>query len=124
MGNNRNIDQSLSVADIKAVFENVVQEASSNDARRERRMEDILHGNIPTFMELPLALKPDQLIGADAAVLGFGYEGVTAKSPSLSAPPTVSRPKPGSVYWRMGADHAPDEIRKYSIYSNFRIIVL
>jgi len=116
MGNNKRINGSLSVADIKAVFENVVQETSRDGARRDRRMEDILHSDIPTFMELPLAIKPEDLIGADAVVLGFGYEGITAKTPSLSAPPTVSRPKPGSVYWRMGADQAPDEIRKYSLY--------
>jgi len=116
MSNNKNTDPAISVAEIRAVLKKVVQETSDNTARRERRMEDILYGDIPTFMELPLALEPEQLIGTDAAVLGFGYEGITAKSPWLSAPPTVSRPKPGSVYWRMGADHAPDEIRKYSLY--------
>ena len=116
MASGNRIDEYLSVADIKAVFKNTVQEVSRDEARRDRRMEDILHGNIPTFMELPLASKPEQLIGADAAVLGFGYEGITIKTPWLSAPPTVSRPEPGSVYWRMGADHAPDEIRKYSLY--------
>ncbi len=106
----------MSTAEIRAVLKKVAQDLSDDTARRERRMEDILHGDIPTFMELPLAMEPEQLIGADAVVLGFGYEGITAKSPWLSAPPTVSRPKPGSVYWRMGADHAPDEIRKYSLY--------
>jgi arginase family enzyme len=116
MNSNPDNNQSMSVADIKAVFERVEKETSDNVSRRERRMDDILHGDIPTFMEMPLAIKPDQLIGADAAVIGFGFEGLTAKSPSVSAPPTVSRPKPGSVYWRMGADYAPDDIRKYSIF--------
>ena len=67
-------------------------------------------------MELPHALKPADLQGLDAAVVGFGYEGITARTPWLSAPPSVSRPEPGSVYWRMGADNAPDVIRKYSLY--------
>jgi agmatinase len=67
-------------------------------------------------MELPLARKPEQLEGADAVILGFGYEGLTAKSPSLSAPATVSRPQPGSVYWRMGADFAPEAIRRHSLF--------
>jgi arginase family enzyme len=116
VSNNKEADPAMSTAEIRAVLKKVAQDLSDDTARRERRMEDILHGDIPTFMELPLAMKPEQLIGADAAVLGFGYEGITAKSPWLSAPPTVSRPKPGSVYWRMGADHAPDEIRKYSLY--------
>ncbi len=116
MSNNKKADPAMSTAEIRAVLKKVAQDLSDDTARRERRMEDILHGDIPTFMELPLAMEPEQLIGADAVVLGFGYEGITAKSPWLSAPPTVSRPKPGSVYWRMGADHAPDEIRKYSLY--------
>lgn len=116
MSDNRENTHPLSVADIKAIFEKIAQDASRDDARRDRRVEDILHSDVPTFMELPLALKPAQLAGADMAILGFGYEGITAKTPWLSAPPTVSRPKPASVYWRMGADYAPDEIRKYSLY--------
>jgi len=104
------------MARIRSVFEEVAKLAATSAARRERKVEDILHSDVPTFMELPAARKPEQLAGADAAVLGFGYEGVTIKTPWLSAPPTVSRPKPGSVYWRMGADKAPDEIRKYSMY--------
>lgn len=116
MSDNRENTHPLSVADIKAIFEKIAQDAALDDARRDRRVEDILHSDVPTFMELPLALKPAQLAGADIVILGFGYEGITAKTPWLSAPPTVSRPKPGSVYWRMGADYAPDEIRKYSLY--------
>ena len=69
-----------------------------------------------TFMELPLAREPSQLAGADAAILGFPFEGPTIVSPSRSAPPNVTRPPKGSIYWRMGADEAPDEIRKYSIF--------
>lgn len=101
---------------IRAAFERAEARAASGPARRERRMEDIFHGDVPTFMELPLAGKPEHLEGTDAAILGFGYEGITAKSPTLSAPATVSRPPTGSVYWRMGADHAPEAIRKYSLY--------
>ncbi len=101
---------------IRAAFAKASELAKASAARRERKVEDILHGNIPTFMELPVARQPEQLAGADAAILGFGYEGITIKTPWLSAPPTVARPEPGSVYWRMGADFAPDEIRKYSLY--------
>ncbi len=101
---------------IRAAFEEAARLAENSPARRERKVEDILHDDVPTFMELPLAQKPGDLEGADAAIIGFGYEGITIKTPWLSAPPTVSRPQPGSVYWRMGADHAPDAIRKYSLY--------
>ncbi len=101
---------------IQSAFEEAAKLAATSAARRERKVEDILYGDVPTFMELPIAHKPEELTDADAAVLGFGYEGITIKTPWLSAPPTVSRPKTGSVYWRMGADKAPDEIRKYSMY--------
>ena len=114
--NSKITNPNVSVEEIRAILKEVGVKTSADTARRERRTEDILHGDIPTFMEVPLALKPEELFGADAAVVGFGYEGTTAKTPWLSAPPTVSRPEPGSVYWRMGADHAPDEIRKYSLY--------
>lgn len=101
---------------INAAFEQATDRTKTDLARRERRTEDIYYGDIPTFMELPLARKPADLQGTDAVIMGFGYEGLTIKSPSLSAPPTVSRPEPGSVYWRMGADSAPAAIRKYSLY--------
>jgi arginase family enzyme len=101
---------------IRSAFEKAEVRAASGPARRDRRMEDIFQGDTPTFMELPLAEKPEDLTGVDAAILGFGYEGITAKSPTLSAPPTVSRPPAQSVYWRMGADNAPEAIRKYSVY--------
>ena len=97
-------------------FSRATQLTSDCAARRERRVEDILYGDVPTFMELPLAQKPEHLAGVDAAIIGFGYEGITIKTPSLSAPPTVSRPQPGSIYWRMGADLAPASIRKHSLF--------
>lgn len=104
------------MACIRGAFEKAALLSEGSLTRRERRTEDILRGDIPTFMELPLAIDPEDLVGADAVVVGFGYEGITIKTPSLSAPPTVSRPQPGSVYWRMGADHAPAAIRQYSVF--------
>jgi len=90
--------------------------ASPGATRQERRREAILHGDVPTFMETPHVIKPEHLHRADAAIIGFGYEGITSLSPTRSAPPTVSRPATGSVYWRMGADRAPDAIRHYSLF--------
>ncbi|MEO0410514.1 MAG: arginase family protein [Pseudomonadota bacterium] len=97
-------------------FETAAEQAKAFTARRERRVEDLLYGDIPTFMEYPLAAKPADLEGLDAAIVGFGYEGITIKTPSLSAPPTTARPPKDSIYWRMGADDAPDYIRQYSIF--------
>lgn len=87
-----------------------------NETRQERQREAILHGDVPSFMEVDVAWSPDELAGADVAVLGFPFEGPTSISPSRSAPPTVSRPPHGSIYWRMGADTSPDHIRQYSIF--------
>ena len=101
---------------IERGFARAAELSAGGAARRERRVEDILYGDVPTFMELPLARRPEHLAGADAAIIGFGYEGITIKSPSLSAPPTVSRPPAGSVYWRMGSDLAPASIRRYSLF--------
>jgi len=104
------------MARIAQGFTRAAEHASGAAPRRERRVEDLLYGDVPTFMELPLARTRDELAGAAAAILGFGYEGVTIKTPSLSAPPTTSRPAPGSVYWRMGADDAPAAIRRCSLF--------
>jgi arginase family enzyme len=113
---NRSDEIEARIARVNAAFEEVAHNAGQAEARRERRIQDILYDDVPTFMELPLASKPADLQGLDAAVVGFGYEGITAVTPWLSAPPSVSRPEPGSIYWRMGADFAPDAIRKYSLY--------
>lgn len=88
----------------------------ARSTREERKREAILHGDTPTFMEVDFARRPDELVGADAVILGFPFEGPTSISPSRSAPPTVNRPPAGSIYWRMGADVSPDHIRKYSIF--------
>lgn len=101
---------------IRKELEAFASASSIRGTRQERRREAILHGDIPTFMEVDAARRPEDLRGADAVILGFPFEGPTSISPSRSAPPTISRPPAGSVYWRMGADVSPDHIRKYSIF--------
>ena len=96
------------MAAIHQVLERTREAVKTGSARQERTREAILHGSVPTFMELPLAREPSQLAGADAAILGFPFEGPTIVSPSRSAPPNVTRPPKGSIYWRMGADESPD----------------
>jgi hypothetical protein len=46
------------VESIKAAFQRAAARAAEGPARRERSIEDIYHGDVPTFMELPLARKP------------------------------------------------------------------
>jgi agmatinase len=101
---------------IRAACDAFLHTTNPTETRQERRREAILHGDIPTFMEVDAAWTAEGLAGADAAIIGFPFEGPTSISPSRSAPPTVSRPPKGSIYWRMGADTAPDHIRSYSIF--------
>lgn len=103
---------------IKDAFENAMVLSAKESSRRERFELPIYHDDIPTFMELPLARKPEELTGVDAAIVGIPFEGLTITSPLTSAPPTCGRPPKNSVYWRMGAD-SPDclgNIRRYSVF--------
>lgn len=102
--------------EIRTEFDAFTRASAAQTTRQERRREAILHGDVPAFMEVDVARGAEQLKGADAVVLGFPFEGPTSISPSRSAPPTVSRPPAGSIYWRMGADKSPDHIRQYSIF--------
>lgn len=101
---------------IKGAIYKVTEATETRASRQERRREAILHGDIPTFMEVDAARRVEDLTGADAVILGFPFEGPTSIAPSRAAPPTVSRPPAGSVYWRMGADESPDHIREYSVF--------
>jgi arginase family enzyme len=84
--------------------------------RVDRRMRDILYGDVPTFMELPPARRPAQLAGVDVAFLGMGYEGVKIDSPHTYLPDLAAPAGPDSIYYRTGADRAPEAVRRYSIH--------
>jgi arginase family enzyme len=101
---------------LRQALERNLEAEEMGGARQERQREAILHGSVPTFMEVPVASDASHLVGADAVILGFPFEGPTSISPSRSAPPNITRPPKDSVYWRMGADESPDEIRKYSLF--------
>jgi len=101
---------------IKETFQRGYELAKKEPWRVERKLERIIQGDVPTFLEVPLAKKPEELIGADAVILGIPFEGVTCKSPVLFAPPLATPPARDSIYHRSGADQAPDAIRKNSIH--------
>ena len=75
----------------------------------ERRLARILHGDIPTLFEAPLA---EGDLG-DVVLLGIPYEGILVGDRHTLYPPG-SRP-PESFYARFGADAAPDAIRCASV---------
>lgn len=101
---------------IAYAFENATAMLATQTQRAERHELALLRGDTPTFMEFPLATKPEHLQGLDAAILGIPFEGITAMTPMISAQPICSKPPKDSVYWRMGADEGLDMIRKYSLY--------
>jgi len=108
------------------VMETIVDEQIWTDAyhhaaevapvRVDRRMRDILYGDVPTFMELPHARHAADLESADVAFLGMGYEGVKIDSPHTFLPDLAAPAGPESIYYRTGADKAPEAVRRYSIH--------
>jgi arginase family enzyme len=79
-------------------------------------MQDLLYGDVPTFMELPHARRPADMQQADIAFLGMGYEGVKIDSPHTYLPELAAGAGPESIYYRTGADKAPEAVRRYSIH--------
>ena len=75
----------------------------------ERKLARMLHGDVPTLFEAPLA---EGEMG-DIVLLGIPYEGMLVGDRHTLCPPG-SRP-PESFYARFGADEAPDAIRKASV---------
>jgi arginase family enzyme len=66
----------------KQIWEEAYRRAAETaPVRVDRRMRDVLYGDVPTFMELPYAPGPAELQGADVAFLGMGYEGVKIEAP-------------------------------------------
>lgn len=78
-----------------------------------------LPGNIPSFMDAPIATKKEHLEGADIVVLGFPWEGLIEEKHlgvcryHASIPPEAYE-DPHSVDYVFGADKAPEAIRKNS----------
>jgi len=99
------------------IWENACRRAAEvAPVRVDRRMRDILYGDVPTFMELPHARRPDDLTGANVAFLGMGYEGVKIDSPHTYLPDLAAPAGPDGIYYRTGADAAPEAVRRYSIH--------
>jgi agmatinase len=100
----------------REIWEEAYRLAKENaPVRVDRRMRDILYGDVPTFMELPHARVAGDLEGVDAAFLGMGYEGVKIDSPHTFLPEQAAPAGPDSIYYRTGADKAPEAVRRYSI---------
>ncbi|MFQ5784291.1 MAG: arginase family protein [Alphaproteobacteria bacterium] len=97
--------------DIEAKFRAALARAATGPDRVDRRIKNILHGDVPTFMEAPRLRDTTR---ADVIVFGLPYEGVKILDPLTFVPATAELQRP--IYARSGADLAPDAIRRNSIY--------
>lgn len=106
------------------MFEKVYRQAEARaavkDGKHDRRMEPILHDDVPSFMELPIAVKKEDLAGADIAVLGIPYEGLKIANPFTYLPFEAGNPdeKEKQIFARTGTFMCPDEVRKASVHYN------
>jgi agmatinase len=110
----------MDAKDVRAAWSRAAEKAALAEGRPERVMAPILRGDIPTFMEAPLAVQPADLSGADVVVLGIPYEGVKLLDPVTYAPPLAAPAAEGSIYYRSGADEGPAGIRRHSIFYSLR----
>ncbi len=110
----------MNARDLKAAWARAAERSATAGGRPERSMAPILHGDVPTFAEAPLAADASDLSGADVVVLGLPYEGVKLLDPVTYAPPLADPAPEGSIYYRSGADEGPDAIRRYSVFYSLR----
>ncbi|MFQ5955833.1 MAG: arginase family protein [Kiloniellales bacterium] len=96
---------------IEKRFSAAIARAAKSSSRLDRRVLRILHGDVPTFMEAPLYHEVEQ---PDVVVVGLPYEGVKIKDRFTFVPATATLQE--AIYARTGADQAPDEIRRNSVY--------
>lgn len=97
---------------IEERFQSAVERAAQSNFRVERRIERILHDDVPTFMEAP---PYGEVSDPDIVVAGVPFEGIKIKDPRTFLPATA-RPPAGYTYARSGATEAPDAIRRQSMY--------
>ncbi len=73
-----------------------------------------IHGDVPSFMHVPIAMKASELEGMDAAFLGIPWQGIVGLGPGSMASFGPKGVHPEMTDERTGPDEAPDHIRKYS----------
>lgn len=87
--------------------------------RVERQVKAILYDDVPTFMELPHVQTKEELKDVNVAFLGIPWEGLKIQDPWTILPATATPAGPESIYFRTGADKAPEYIRQHSIFYSY-----
>ena len=75
-----------------------------------------IHGDVASFMEVPVGYDPEDLQGADAVVIGLPWEGIQQINSTTFAETGPRPPDPDAVVARSGAYLAPAYVRKYSVH--------
>ncbi len=96
---------------IEKKFKTAIARAGEVPGRLDRRVQRILHGDVPTFMEAPFHAEAKR---PDIVVVGVPYEGVKIRDRFTFVPATATLQE--QIYARTGADKAPDAIRRQSVY--------
>ena len=75
-----------------------------------------IHSDVPSFIDVPVAWKPSDLQGLDAAFVGLPWEGWIHTAP-MQWPTSGPRPAdPAVLEGRSGAYDAPDYIRRCAVH--------
>lgn len=101
-------------------FKEAEEKALRIDKKTDRKMERILHDDVHSFMELPIARKKEDLKGNDIVIVGIPYEGSKLVTPYECWPLAASDPDENEkqIYARCGAQYCPDAVRRNSIHYN------
>jgi agmatinase len=84
-------------------------------SRSSGRYKARVYGDVPSFMEFPVAWKPEDLEGVDAAVIGIPWEGLRQLDSDSFAPMGGRPADSDAVINRSGAYDSPAYVRTYSI---------
>jgi arginase family enzyme len=84
-------------------------------SRSAGRYKSRVYGDIPSFMEFPVAWNPEDLEGTDAVVIGIPWEGLRQLDSDSFAPMGGRPADPEAVINRSGAYDSPAYVRTYSI---------
>lgn len=81
-----------------------------------------IHGDVPSFMEVPIAYEAAGLAGADVAFLGIPFEGWRHFGPTIwYTVDKIGEDRPGAVMGVGGDALAPDYVRKWSLHYSIHV---
>lgn len=75
---------------------------------------------VPSFLQIPIALTPADLSGADIAVLGIPWEGAMYVDNDVTVLNNKRPPNPEAIKGRSGAYLAPDYLRQWSVMMSLK----